>query len=81
MTLINILYPSPGYSDEKIYIYLTENFIEKDKNPDCDELIETEFVPFEKALNMVIKGEIRDAKTVAAIYAYALMIPLDNGII
>lgn len=64
------LYPSPGYTDEIIYVYLAENCTKSCSNPDYDEFVEGEFVEIEKVCKMIECGEICDAKTVAAIYKY-----------
>lgn len=72
LSLMNTIYPSPGYTDEKLYIYLAENLAVGVTNLDTDEFVELVSVPFNKALQMVNDGIIRDCKTVVAIYHYAL---------
>ena len=67
------LYPTPGYTDEIIYIYLAENCQKSRINPDEDEFITCEFVELEKVCKMIEQGEICDAKTVASIYKYLSM--------
>ena len=64
------LYPSPGYTDEILYVYLAENCIKSHVNPDEDEFLEWEFIEIDKICKMIERGEICDAKTVAAIYRY-----------
>lgn len=66
-----VLYPTPGYSNEKIYIYRAKNVREGERRPDDDEFLETAELPLEEALAMVKRGEIRDAKTIAALLLYA----------
>lgn len=75
MTLLNTVYPSPGYTDEKLYIYYAENLSKGAANPDEDEFLEIISVPFEQALDMVNKGIIKDCKTVIAIYRLACFPP------
>lgn len=67
------LYPTPGYSDEIIYVYLAENCVQGNSNPDADEFIDCEFIEIEKVCKMIECGEICDAKTVAAVYKYLSM--------
>lgn len=67
-----VLYPSPGYTDEKIYIYLAENAEERAQRLDEGEFLSTEFLPTERVEEMIFCGEIRDAKTVAAVLNYRL---------
>lgn len=64
------LYPTVGYCTEKIYLYFAEDFTECPQCLDVDEFVEVEKYTPQEALDMIVKGEIKDAKTVAAIYAY-----------
>lgn len=64
------LYPTPGYSDEIIYVYLAENCSKSRTNPDDDEFVECQFIEIEKVCKMINDGEICDAKTIAAVYKY-----------
>ena len=64
------LYPTPGYSDEIIYVYIAENCSLSHTDPDDDEFVECEFIEIEKVCKMIESGEICDAKTVAAVYKY-----------
>lgn len=64
------IYPSPGYTDEIIYIFLAENSTLSRQNLDKGEFLTAEFIPLERVLDMMESGEIADAKTVAAIYKY-----------
>ena len=66
-------YPTPGYINEVIYMYYADNLQYGDTNPDEDEFLDLVKIPFEKALDMVLKGEIKDGKTQAAIMKTALL--------
>lgn len=66
-------YPTPGYTNEKIYIYYADNLTFGDTNPDEDEFLDIERVPFEKALDMVLCGKIKDGKTQCAIMKVAML--------
>ncbi len=61
------LYPTPGYCGEIIWMYAAKNLSFGQSNPDEDEFLEVEKIPFEKAVKMVMSGEIKDAKTQTAI--------------
>lgn len=67
LDLLTIMYPSPGYTDEKIYIYKAEDLTEGDLNLDEDEFINVERLPITEALAMVKSGKLNDAKTIIAI--------------
>ena len=64
------LYPSPGYTDEVIHIYKAVSSEFAKQNLDDGEFLNTEFIGIEEVMEMIDKGEINDAKTVAAIYKY-----------
>ena len=58
---------SPALLTEVIHMYLARGLEFGDTDPDDDEFIETVKMPIEKALEMVMNGEIRDSKTQTAI--------------
>jgi ADP-ribose pyrophosphatase len=58
------VYPSPGFADEIIYIFLATGLEKKEQSLDEDEFLEIIKLPFDKALEMALSGEIKDAKTV-----------------
>lgn len=64
---LGCLYPSPGYVNEVIYCYLATGLTYGDMNPDEDEFLNVIKIPLEKAVEMVLSGEIKDAKTQIAI--------------
>ena len=64
------IYPSPGYTDEIIYVFLADGADFIGQNLDEDEFINAEFVELKKVEEMVESGEICDAKTIAAVYKY-----------
>ncbi len=66
------LYPTPGYTNEKIHIYEAVGASAGESSPDEGEFLSVSYVPVEEALAMVERGEIRDGKTVAALQSYAL---------
>lgn len=66
------LYPTPGYCDEVIYMFMATGLSYGEMSPDEDEFLEVERVPLEKAVEMIMSGEIKDAKTQVAILKIAL---------
>ncbi len=71
--LLAIDYPSPGYCGEKIHIYYADKLTFSEMELDEDEFLDVERVPFEKALEMVMSGEIKDSKTQIAILKLKIM--------
>lgn len=65
--LLHLMYPSPGYINEKVYIYLTKNPSEGIQNLDPGESIEIIRLPLLEAQDMVKQGKINDAKSVIGI--------------
>jgi len=59
--------PVPGYSDERIHLFLATDLTPARQRLDRDELIQVQTVPVEKAEEMVQSGTIQDAKTIAAL--------------
>ena len=70
-------YPTVGYCTEVIYSWAATGLHETHMHPDDDEFITPERVPLEKAVEMVLSGEIRDGKTIANILKLKAL--LENG--
>lgn len=58
---------SPGFVAEAMSLYLATNLIQGNAEPEEDEVIEIGFVPLKKAVSMVLRGRIQDAKTIAGV--------------
>lgn len=61
-------YTAPGFSNEYMHLYLATDLIENEAHPDPDEIIVYEKVPLSRAIQMIESGEIKDGKTVLAIF-------------
>ena len=61
------LYPTVGYDTEVIYTWIARGLHPAPMHLDEDEFLTPDRVPLEKACEMVLAGEICDAKTVAGI--------------
>ena len=72
ISLLHVVYPSPGYTNEKIYIYEATGGKEGDSHPDEDEFLEVEYIPVDKVKAMLATGDIKDAKTIIALQNYFL---------
>ena len=60
--------PVPGYSDERIHIFLATDLQPAEQNLDTDEIINVHDVGFSEAIEMIETGEIQDAKSIAGLY-------------
>jgi ADP-ribose pyrophosphatase len=58
---------SPGFVAEAMSIYFARGLKLGKAQPEDDEVIEIALVPLAKAVSMVMRGEIQDAKTIAGI--------------
>ena len=61
-------YPSPGFLDETMTLYLAEGLTAGDAQPEADEFIEYELFPLSSVVRMILRGEVRDAKTIAGVF-------------
>ncbi|MBR3933461.1 MAG: NUDIX hydrolase [Clostridia bacterium] len=60
-------YPSPGYVDEVIYLYLATGLKEGQAHPDEDEYVENEKIHIDTLCQMIMENKIKDGKTIAAV--------------
>lgn len=66
-TFLGKVYPTPGFCNEIIYLYLATDLQFGEAQPDEDEFVEVERIPLQRAVQMVMNNEIPDAKTQIAI--------------
>ena len=66
------MYPTCGYSNEVIYLYVAKGLTKKERHLDEDEAIDIEFIELEKVIEMIQNGIIKDAKTICLISKYIL---------
>jgi ADP-ribose pyrophosphatase len=59
---------TPGFTDEVIHLYLGRELIRAEQRLEHDEVLSVERVTLARALEMCTSGEIRDAKTVCALF-------------
>lgn len=64
------LYPTAGYVDEVIYLYYATDLLKTEQHLDEDEFLSVQKIPAQKAYEMVLNGEIPDAKTQIAVLKY-----------
>ena len=67
LELLNKFFPTPGYSNEAIYIYYCDSYQNTEQNLDDGEFLEVYKVHIDDAYELILKGEIKDAKTIIAI--------------
>lgn len=64
---LGTIYPSPGFCQEVLHLYLAKGLTYGDCQPDEDEFLEVVRMPFDELVERVMDGSIMDGKTVAAV--------------
>lgn len=67
MEHLTTIYTTPGFTDERIHIYLAHGLTRGEVAHEQDEFMTVESMPISRALELIRDGEIDDAKTVIAI--------------
>lgn len=65
---------APGYSTEKIHLYLAKQLTKTETNLDDDESIILERYPLSEVMEKIRTGEIRDAKSIVGLHAAARLL-------
>lgn len=61
------IFTTPGFTDERIHLFMATGLTEGVTRQETDEFIEVVVLPLTEVLEMIGRGEIPDAKTVAGI--------------
>ncbi|MCA2002742.1 MAG: NUDIX hydrolase, partial [Chloroflexi bacterium] len=64
---IGDFYLAPGYSTEFMHVYLARELRPAPLEADADEFLSVEALSFDTAIQMALRGEIPDAKSLAAL--------------
>jgi len=75
LTPIGGIFVAPGYTTEYIHLFRASDLIESRLEMDSDEFIEVIKIPLSQALDMVDKGEIQDAKSIAGLLRVVRLMP------
>lgn len=66
-TDLGVMYPTPGYCSERLYVYLARGLEKGRQHLDDGEILEVESIPLDRLVKMIMAGEICDGKTVFGI--------------
>jgi len=77
VTDLGCIYPSVGYDDEIIYLYLARDLRPTEARPDAGEFVSLERYPLSTLAEMAESGVLRDAKTVTAVLKTRSLISRD----
>jgi len=67
-----VMYPSVGYTNEKIHLFIAKNLSESKQNLDDDEQIDVLKIKIDEVKKMLLENKIKDAKTVILLQKYFL---------
>lgn len=67
MQYLTAIYTTPGFTDERIHLFLATELTDGATAHDPDEFLDVERVPLSHALEMVRTGAISDAKTICTL--------------
>lgn len=67
LNFIGDIHTTVGFCDEVIHMYSAHGLTKGISHPDDDEFIDTVKLPLEEAVEMILNGQLTDAKTQAAI--------------
>ncbi len=74
LQLLYVMYPTPGYTNERIYIYLAKDGERVPAHLDEGEFLDVEWIEIDKVKEMMRSGKLRDGKTLIALQAYFLSV-------
>ena len=77
-TWLTDIYTAPGFSDERISLYLARGLSRGDSHPDDDEFLNVVKVPLDDLVDAIARGDIRDAKTICAVMLAAPIVRADD---
>ena len=60
-------FPSPGVLSERMWIFVARELVPGEPAREANEEIENLIVPWDEAIAMIDRGEIRDGKTIIAL--------------
>jgi ADP-ribose pyrophosphatase len=74
---LTMIYTTPGFTDERIHLFLATGLEEGTHARDVDEFMEVVPIPLSRALEMIRDGEIIDAKSICTLlYAAGFVLGL-----
>lgn len=67
LRLLTEFFTTPGFTNEKIYLFVAQDLIRTVQRPDADEFIDVESYSLACARQMIASKEIQDAKTILGV--------------
>jgi len=61
------IWTTPGFTDEKIWLFLAKELTPASQNLQTDEVLSVERLPLDEAVSMALSGDITDSKSICAL--------------
>ena len=71
METLGSVWTTPGFTDERIELFLASGLEKGEQNLDGDEFLDVVEVPFDEAMTMAEDGTLQDAKSICALFRAA----------
>lgn len=76
MQFMGEFYPSVGYTDENLRLFIATGLTHKSSHPDEDEFVNLKKYHFSDVVKMVLDGTIKDGKTITAVLKAKIILDL-----
>lgn len=77
LTALTTIHTTPGFTDERIHLFLGRDLTPTHDQPEPDEYIEVVRIPLAEALAMTTDGRLTDAKTICGLHLAARALESD----
>ena len=67
LTPMGFIYASPGFTDERIWLFLATGLRQTQQALETDEILQLERIPFAEAVAKALRGDITDGKSICAL--------------
>lgn len=67
LELLGMIHTTPGFTDERIYLFLAQDLQPGEATPGADEHLTPVRVPLEEVLDWIDRGRLTDAKTLCGV--------------
>jgi ADP-ribose pyrophosphatase len=64
---LTTIYTTPGFTDERIHLFLASGLGEGTERREADEFLEVHRMPWSRVLRLIEQGEVEDSKTLVAL--------------
>ena len=68
------MYPSPGFCEEVLYLYLATDLVFGEAHPDEDEFLAVERMPMDELVRDIMENRVPDGKTVCGVLKAKLLL-------